>query len=326
MENKNQYQALLRGKVAAAIAQARSAADVTHKGVKGAVLEILLSKLFRPLLPADIGVGTGQIIDAFGNAPSPQIDIVIYNKEILPPVLIDENVGIFPIESVLYTIEVKTTLNAKELKSANDSAKKIITTFKYLPGKLDEKGKRVNHSISKPRAVLFALNSNLKEGGLTEAERYIKSYQPDKPYLSAICVAGREYCYEDRDCWVSMKTPEDHDETLNLLAGITNTYREVSLSRGYPQLGYYIASDRGGYALTPSTNLPKLTVICEQCGNQDEIICTFDQDDFKIINGTISNDTLCECGGKLTSAKGNYVIKGGRLREIAPLGPMEFKF
>ncbi|MDD1859212.1 hypothetical protein, partial [Pseudomonas aeruginosa] len=64
MENKNQYQALLRGKVAAAIAQARSAADVTHKGVKGAVLEILLSKLFRPLLPADIGVGTGQIIDA----------------------------------------------------------------------------------------------------------------------------------------------------------------------------------------------------------------------------------------------------------------------
>lgn len=318
MEDKNQYQALLRGKISAAISEARAAAIVTHQGVKGTVLEILLNKLFKPLLPADFGVGTGQIIDAFGNSPSNQIDIIIYNKAILPPVLYDENVGIFPIESVLYTIEVKTTLTSKELAKANASARNINETFKYLHGKLDDDGNLMQHSISKPRAVVFALNTNLKVNGMSEAERYKKVYGEDGNYLSAICVAEREYCYEDRECWVSARNTKGYDEILNLLAGITNTYRNVSLSRGYPLLGQYVGTDRPEYTLIPCTTLPKLTVICDQCGNSREVICTFDGKDFNIVNGTISDNSPCICGGKLTSEKGTYVIKGGRLREINP--------
>lgn len=318
MEDKNQYQTLLRGKISAAISEARAAAVVTHQGVKGTVLEILLNKLFKPLLPADFGVGTGQIIDSFGNEPSNQIDIIIYNKAILPPVLYDENVGIFPIESVLYTIEVKTTLTSKELVKANNSARNINKNFKYLQGKLDSDGNLIHHPISKPRAVVFALNTNLKVNGMSEAERYKKTYGEDENYISAICVAGREYCYEDRECWVSSRNTNDYDEILNLLAGITNTYRSVSLSRGYPLLGQYVGTDRPGYTLIPCTDLPKLTVICDRCGSSKEIICTFDGEDFSINNGTISDTSPCTCGGKLTSEKGTYIIKKGRLREINP--------
>jgi|APLak6261659701_1056019.scaffolds.fasta_scaffold15522_2 hypothetical protein len=86
MVNKNQYQALLRAKIKSAIEQARAASVFTHQGVKGAVLEILIGSLFRPLLPPDIGVGTGQIIDCYNSPMSRQIDIILYDSSILPPV------------------------------------------------------------------------------------------------------------------------------------------------------------------------------------------------------------------------------------------------
>lgn len=319
MKNKNPYQALLRGKVTSAIAQARAAACMTHQGVKGSVLEILLSQLFRPLLPADIGVGTGQIIDAFGTPPSPQIDIIIYNKEILPPVLVDDNVGIFPIESVLYTIEVKTTLNSRELSIAERSAKTINTTFKYLPGKLDTEGNRIHHSISKPRAVIFALNTDLKPNGIAEAERYKKIYGKEDHYLSAICVAGREYSYENEDQWISMRNEDAFDEVLALIAGITNTYRKVPDSRGYPLLGYYVAPEDITSAISPSYDLPELSVKCVQCGKDQKIIPTFDGVKDLTVNGHITHSSPCECGGELTSEKGTYIIKNERLREIKPI-------
>jgi len=251
MNDKNQYQAILRGKVASAIAEARSAEGVTHPGVKGSILEILLSKLFRPLLPSDIGVGTGQIIDAYGNKPSNQIDIVIYDKEILPPILIDDKTGFFPIESVLYTIEVKTTLDHAGLVSSHNSAKNINKSFNYLPGKIDANGRRNEHPVIDPISVIFALNSNLQATGMSEARRYLDMHKNDYSYLKAICVAGREYSYESKGGWTSLRNAEDYDEVLNLIAGITNTYRKISQSRGFPLLGHYVASDHTQTTIIP---------------------------------------------------------------------------
>lgn len=242
IENKNQYQALLRGKVASAILQAKMASKLTHQGVKGSVLEILISQLFRPLLPSDIGVGTGQIIDAFSDNMSPQIDIIIYNKSILPPVLADANLGLFPIESVLYTIEVKTTLTPSGLTIANNSAKYIVKNFKYLQGIKNNSGLFINHRILTPRAVVFALNSSMKGVRKSEAERYKKIYQYEN-YLHAICVAEKEYSYVSGDSWITIRNTENYDEILSFIGGITNSYREVSDTRGYPSLGHYIVPD-----------------------------------------------------------------------------------
>jgi hypothetical protein len=242
IENKNQYQALLRGKVSSAILQAKMASKLTHQGVKGSVLEILISQLFRPLLPSDIGVGTGQIIDSFSDNMSPQIDIVIYNKSILPPVLADGNLGLFPIESVLYTIEVKTTLTPSGLATANNSAKYIVKNFKYLQGIRDRNGLFIDHRILTPRAVIFALNSSMKGVKKSEVERYKKIYQNEN-YLNAICVADKEYSYVYGDRWVTIRNTENYDEILSLIGGITNSYREVSETRGYPFLGHYIVPD-----------------------------------------------------------------------------------
>jgi hypothetical protein len=76
------------------------------------------------LLPADLGVGTGFIVATDGRE-STQQDVVLYDRSVLPPALYDQEAGLFPIESVLYTIEVKSVLTREELLGAHDAAKAL---------------------------------------------------------------------------------------------------------------------------------------------------------------------------------------------------------
>jgi hypothetical protein len=166
------YRSLFVSRIAAAIGDARAATVITHSGVKGTIREILVRDLFRPLLPSDLGIGTGQVATA-NNELSPQQDVVIYNRRILPPVLFEETVGIFPVESVLATVEVKTMLNAGELQSAYNNAK-TLHSYSYLTGRLDdnESDHPAIHTIKKAISAIFALDSDLVVGGKTEIERY----------------------------------------------------------------------------------------------------------------------------------------------------------
>jgi hypothetical protein len=105
------YRNFIRVWVEAAVGAGRAATGVSHLGLRGEVREILVRDLFRPLLPADVGVGTGEII-SYTNQTSSQTDIILFDRRILPPVLFEDRLGLFPIESVLYAIEVKSKLTA----------------------------------------------------------------------------------------------------------------------------------------------------------------------------------------------------------------------
>lgn len=313
MAVKNQYQDLLRSKVTSAISQAQAAAGFSHQGVKGTVLELLISQLFEPLLPADIGVGTGQIIDAYSGKMSGQIDIILYNKAILPPILLDDKLGVFPIESVLYTIEVKTTLNATELRMAHESAKDLAVNFGYLPGLKDEQGKEKHHSIEKLRSVVFALNSDLTGNGLNEAERYRKLYGEDTAHIRAICVAGNEYWYDNGNYWVGFKDGLNFDEILAFIGGVTNTYRSVSVSRGQPCLGSYIVPEAKGFIATKSREVASVKVACESCGLEGKMVPEIGAMDITV-NGALSTKDKCpNCEGTMKSESGTYVFEKGVL-------------
>lgn len=315
MAVKNQYQNLLRSKVISAIAQADAAAGFTHQGVKGTVLELLIGQLFEPLLPADIGVGTGQIIDSYSGELSGQIDIILYNKSILPPLLVAEKTGIFPIESVLYTIEVKTTLNASELKLAHESARKIGTKFGYRSGYLDEHGKAKPHSIKKVKSVIFALKSDLSGTGISEAERYKNLYGDEIAYIRAICVSGKEYWYDNGNYWVGFKEGEQYDEILAFIGGVTNTYRSVSESRGQPLLGNYIIPEAKGCIATKSRNVSSVQVKCQDCELEGEMIPEVGQMNL-IVNGVLlAKDKCPNCEGTMKSKLGTYKFEKGVLIE-----------
>lgn len=231
------YRSLFVSRVAAAIGAAKAVAVVTHSGVKGTIREILLRELFRPLLPADIGVGTGLIATNQGDL-SPQQDVVIYDKRILPPVLF-ENIGIFPIESVLATVEVKTTLTAAELVSAYNNAA-TIQNYRYLSGERNsETGQPVLHTVKNLIATVFALGTDLSTGGKTELQRYQEIHSSGEWPIRAICVLGRgywffknEWCYEDADA--------EHREIVAFLVGLLHTFAEVAETRRRPDLAAYI--------------------------------------------------------------------------------------
>ncbi|MCD9517003.1 DUF6602 domain-containing protein [Photobacterium carnosum] len=258
---KNLYQELLRAKIKGAIEEAKAASAISHNGLKGTVLEILISKLFKPLLPSDISIGTGQILDQYTNKLSNQIDIILYDKSILPPILFDSITGIFPIESVLYVIEVKTTLCRNEIVKAHMSAK-TLRNFNYLPGMKNHFGNDQHHEIKPIVNAIFALKSDLSSD---EAKRYVDVYSDDTPYLSDICVAEKGYWFNNGYYWYNVDTVDDYDEILSFIGGIMNSYKDIATSRRTPELGNYIIPKNSLIKGMKSRNLPLFEFTCESC-------------------------------------------------------------
>lgn len=91
--------------------------DLTH----GELKELFLSDLLENFITGQLSIGSGIIVDSKGNQ-SNQTDVILYDNRILPPFLKIGKLGIFPIEGVLATIEVKTDLTKDEiLKSEKNS-------------------------------------------------------------------------------------------------------------------------------------------------------------------------------------------------------------
>jgi hypothetical protein len=138
----------MHASVQIAVARAQACSTVGHNGLKGTLREIVVADLLRPLLPADVGIGTGQII-AHNGRTSRQHDVIIYDRSILPPILFDGGTGLFPVESVAYAIEIKSTLNAGELQSAHDAALELAE-LEYTSGEHDYNDNPLPHDFIKP--------------------------------------------------------------------------------------------------------------------------------------------------------------------------------
>lgn len=113
-------------RIAAAIGEARAASAIPHQGVKGQVREILIRELFQPLLPADFGVGHGHIVSSVEGKVSRERDVVIYDRRLVPPVLYERSLGLFPVECTLAAIEVKSRLTREELRDADAKASELF--------------------------------------------------------------------------------------------------------------------------------------------------------------------------------------------------------
>jgi hypothetical protein len=232
------YRSVFRSRVAAALGAAKAVAGITHQGVKGEIREVLVRELFRPLLPSDVSVGTGQIATTSGDL-SAQQDVVIYDRKILPPVLFESVIGVFPIESVLATVEVKTKLTATELTSTYETAA-AIHRYPYLSGENDATtGQPIVHPIGRVIASVFALGSDLTPGGKTELQRYQGIHRTGDSPLRAICVSGRGYWYF-ADGWRCVEPDGEHSETVAFIIGLFDALGVVGKTRRQPRLAGYI--------------------------------------------------------------------------------------
>lgn len=80
---------------------------LNHRGEKGSFREEFVKQLFVSVLPGHYGIGSGVVVDKWGRQ-SPQVDLVIYDRRRMPPLLERDGHGIYPIDSVLRVIEVKS--------------------------------------------------------------------------------------------------------------------------------------------------------------------------------------------------------------------------
>lgn len=106
------------------IATSRIPANTGHSLHKGTPREAFIRQFLQSHLPETLSIGTGEIIDneSVPGQPRNQFDIVIYKKN-YPKLDFGGGISGFLIESVVATIEVKSTLTSTELESAIRAAK-----------------------------------------------------------------------------------------------------------------------------------------------------------------------------------------------------------
>ncbi len=150
---------------------------VSHRAEKGRIVEAVVKSALRTVLPNRFSIGTGFLITSSGRA-SPQLDLVIYDHLYNSPIVLEGGVGLFPMECVFATIEVKSVLDTEEIESATktirlvrDLAKEkryvMYATEDSGDGKLVAVEKEMEITLS-PRTFVFAIRSDLSKATLIE--------------------------------------------------------------------------------------------------------------------------------------------------------------
>ncbi|CBW25698.1 hypothetical protein BMS_0799 [Halobacteriovorax marinus SJ] len=105
-----------------------STKEAHHKLGRGTNREDIIKSFLETVLPSKYGFGKGEVVTS-NNEHSGEMDIIIYDKDKCPKLIYEDGHALFPIEIVYCVIQVKTSLNSTELKSAYkniESLKKII--------------------------------------------------------------------------------------------------------------------------------------------------------------------------------------------------------
>ena len=95
------------------------AAGAGHPGLIGAARETPARLQLERVLPGNVGIGSGIVVDSFGGL-SKQQDIVVFEKHLCPVFSINDTpeATYYPIEGVLAVGEVKSSLDRAKLEDA----------------------------------------------------------------------------------------------------------------------------------------------------------------------------------------------------------------
>jgi hypothetical protein len=74
-----------------------------HDLTKGELKELFVSRVLKSFLTSQFGIGSGIILNRRGQQSS-QMDVVIYDNRIILPFIREQNIGVYPAESVIATI------------------------------------------------------------------------------------------------------------------------------------------------------------------------------------------------------------------------------
>lgn len=222
--------------ISATLARAAEAETIGHPGLVGTYRELVLEGLLTPLLPAEFGVGTGKIVDSTGQT-SRQIDLIIYHKNSLPPVMWSGRDGVFPIEACRYAIEVKSCLRSHMIKDIYASAKQLL--------KLKERRRSLGPLLIQTQIpiALFAFKSDVK-GMLKELDRLWKLNKGGEANksINVLCIASNGYAVFDEQIndWAGDEASDNYSHIIGFLIGIVNTLLAGGSSQNDMAYGPYL--------------------------------------------------------------------------------------
>jgi hypothetical protein len=237
------YQDLIVNRVTQMVGAAKALQSIHHSGLKGQLRELVVRELLKPVLPPGYVLGQGEIVTAYGHT-SNQIDVVITDRRILPAMLIDQISGIFPIEAVLMTVEVKSELTARELRVADASAASVAK-FPHAPpvgATAFPEGHRIEHAVP----YLLAFDTDLSPSGKSEVERYDETRAGEAPSILGICVVGRGFWFRSaKEAWVEWKFSVPYGEVVGFITSVVNTCQRIASTRFQPDLRDYVTDGSG---------------------------------------------------------------------------------
>lgn len=211
---------------------------LNHPYLIGKSKEILLDQLIKPMLALKYSTGSGKIADAHNNISS-EVDVVIFSKELIPPILFSENLGVYPSESVLSCIEVKSMLDEPQLRDVFNKYEVIKAKIKYIAGQYDENDKSVEHELFDFTRELFAFNS-VKD--IFDKYKNIDKNWNTEPVINNFCVIGVGWWGFCAKKWTFVPSDADHEEVIVYLSTLVNTLSKVAESRKTPRIDQYLTA------------------------------------------------------------------------------------
>jgi len=243
----NYYRTILNDHIKKGLLDAVIASKIEHPLLTGRLREIVLQGLLKPMLNGRYSMGTGKVIDYEGIL-SKEVDICIYSKNLHPPVFFSTNdkFGIFPYESVLSCIEVKSDFSKKNINDAYQKFLHLDSALTMTSGIHDESGNPLPQIIIKPQYRLFIFQSTIKNYSPESFLNVYKKIDPNwdsKPIIAHVCIAGKgSFCFTNQG-WIHTGFDSEeniHEEVISFLGTVVQDLARVEGSRGIPRIGYYL--------------------------------------------------------------------------------------
>ena len=172
----------------------------------GKVRELFVAEFLEHHLPQQLLWGDGEIFDSEDNT-SGQQDLVIYRGHI-PKLHLAGTTNLFLAESVVATVEVKSTLTKDELFKTLDSVARV-KQLKRIEGARVSVGSEWKHIADTISCYLFAFGGLTVDTVLEHLETYFADVDTEKRELTGpdvICVLDRGSVYK-QDGLLSAREP-----------------------------------------------------------------------------------------------------------------------
>lgn len=214
----------LSAMIKAFVEQANALSTIKHKPTKGQLREIFTQNFLKHFLPEYLNIGSGVIINNQGDQ-SKETDIIIYDNRLLPAFLFGSDLNIFPIESVVAIVEVKSFLNQQSLVKAEKDAK-------YLMNKIRKNNNwLIGQPPHPPIPCLLGLRGHRIKKISTKDDTWIKN---NIEYLRLICFVNK-YSWvrlfdqqTNKPYWSFGSADSDFNEIRRFIAILVDNLRRTS--------------------------------------------------------------------------------------------------